>query len=215
MDFYKRLITGPSPYWRILWILPMPTLLAISFTSPIIKIKIFNSHTYLKTGLTVFSIILLFYFLKVPSTLSSSNRTILHWPKYKMDNKNFELSKKVIKTANKENFILAPNSISYIIATFPGHPPLFAVRSDYLDYLSPWIKKEEYILRKDVFEYISGYHRTKISNSLLEQALNSYDIDFILINQNNPWAQEINDLIVKYNYILMEDNYYYVWKKKR
>ena len=143
-------VTGPT-YWRTLWILPLPILMALVLISP--------AHLgRRRLGLGLALALVAAYALWVPSYsgLSLENRVLVRtrptlkvrWPMYKLA---VELDRRV----PRRSYVLAPDEVSMWIPTLHEHVYPLKVRH-YLNLTRFHLGEEDFARRVALVRYVSG-----------------------------------------------------------
>jgi hypothetical protein len=184
-NLLATMLTGSSTYWRVFWLLPLPTIAALFFLVPLITAKFrwrqSTRYCIFYIGLAIFWI-----FLPQKSIFSENNYTQLTFPGLKVPS-----TYKVAKTLN-DHFdgcrpnVLVPESVGAWLPTFQNHPyPLLSRQ------IFSKLYGTEGIRRLNLERYIAGVRRPEEVQELLKDALKSYQIHAVCYPIDNPWIIEI------------------------
>jgi hypothetical protein len=133
----SRRLTGPS-YWRVLWCLPVPLLIALILSAPLRLPPRFRPKLLASVGLVAFCALIPRY-----SVFSPKNRprevhgTVeVGWPRLKVPRdgvpSDYEWARLLNEAAGSEGTVVAPEYVSLWVPTFPHPARPLIVREAYL-----------------------------------------------------------------------------------
>ena len=126
-------VTGSITYWRSLWALPVPTIMALVLTSPL-ALGVSSSRPLTRRALWM--VLLAVFALLVPrySGLSKANRVRLGSPSLKVPHTAYRWAAVVNQSVPPGSHVAVPSKIEPWIVTFHHHAYPLVVRY----YLRPW-----------------------------------------------------------------------------
>ena len=191
-------IIGRSTFWRIIWVLPCPFLLALLLSYPY---QLFKEKGSRKTALlsSIITIIVIITVFSPETTFSGKRYPEINIPAIKAPNAYYH-AEYLCQRNTSDNIILAPEKVSLWIPVIKNHPPAFISRLLYLKIMKPFIGQEEYSFRKTVANYISGIEYSENAKSLLIQAIEKLPIETVMVYQDNEWKDEIDIALKENNY---------------
>jgi hypothetical protein len=163
--FIATIITGRVHYWRVLWLLPLPTMAALLITSTLdIKGNLlfgtsrFFNVTKMQSTLNritkyvtfIVLMILLVVIFRHQSIFLPANLVSFGRPALKV-NPGYMVSKTVVSLVEEKSFVLAPFAVSVWIPTIHHHPFPLVSRDRYATKLGN--EREERML---LTQYVSG-----------------------------------------------------------
>ncbi len=180
--------------WRAFWSLPF----SLAFCAAIILLLTHLTPRFRPTLMLLIIIIILaslshlFSYQMPKHTPIAPPHTLLHWPGIKADQPFFDIAQQTVNKAPANQSALVPQNISTWIPTLRHNPLLVATSASYLEQTKTWIKPDEIKQRVALFHYISGTKRINDAPQQLINALTTYKIGIVVVQQNNPWLDEIN-----------------------
>lgn len=191
-------ITGPTQYWRIFWILPIPILATLVITSPLaasdrswkiffqfISITSYNDRTISLLRLVSFFVVLSIYigvFWNYSTFRSNNIGVSISLPKLKV-RPPYYIAHHISTHVNRGSFVLAPELVSTWIPTFHNRAFPLVSRLSYANFLREE-KKERLLLLayiegerypdQENLDHILVDSLGRISTSLMENIVATY-----------------------------------------
>jgi hypothetical protein len=190
-QFVADHLTGPLTYWRLLWALPLPFLLAIflvGLTQRAMRIR----PTVFATGALVSLGASFVIFFLHSSSLRKANHVTLGAPSLNIPTLNYSVAKELSSIIPEDRTVLAPEGVATWLPTFVVHPKLLATR---LMYLQDAFGPDESKRRVSLVQYLGGESRSANSPSELREALVRYDLTAVIFLQSAPWGAEIKQVL--------------------
>jgi hypothetical protein len=198
----SRYMTGPS-YWRVMWSLPVPILIALILTAPL---QLDRSSLQRKAAAVVAVLAMLVFVALVPdfSALSRSNRVrIGELGKIKAPFKWYTLASMLVHLAPPKSMVVAPQKAALWVHTFHGHPFVTSSRELYVQRIAAELGIEEADRRLFMSEAVSlpgkdielrireteGYRRRhEVDDPVrrFREGLRRYDVRGVCINAKAP-----------------------------
>ncbi|MGH7789281.1 MAG: DUF6077 domain-containing protein [Candidatus Binatia bacterium] len=146
-------VTGPS-YWRSMWAVPLPILMALVLTSPL-----HLAGDWLRPGVrrAAWLVLLAAFACLIPrfNGLSPQNLVSLGWPALKVPHDTYEWAAAVNESVPPRSFVVAPFEVSTWIVTFHQHSYPVLVRR----YLHTWgtrLTREELLERTAMQRFVDA-----------------------------------------------------------
>ncbi len=173
-DFVHRHLTGPS-YWRAMWALPVPVLLALVLTAPV---RIQGPGLRRLAGPALCLALLLGFAAFVPnySTLSPKNRVSLQLPQLKIDSLAWNVARVLSESVPARARVVVPHRIARWLTTFHDHPYPLVVGA-YLNHAESQLAAGELDLRRSMTSLVSGQSQDPATSAEeFERGLAHFDI---------------------------------------
>ena len=154
-DFIARYVTTPPVYWRVTWCFPVLVYLAWSLCAIVARAmeapRIVNLAVWVAAVGAVLAVFCLPY-----NVLRPGNGVHWQFAGRKVPSVELRVAERISKPIAPGARILAPESISSIVAMFEQHAPLVGVREMYLQLLAPAMGDASYQYRKLLLNFASG-----------------------------------------------------------
>jgi hypothetical protein len=207
----SRNMTGPS-YWRALWILPAPILLALMLGAPLQRR---GRRAARIAGAAVAVAATAGFVALVPpySSLSRRNRVFFGWlPKLKVTAVDYEVARQLSRRAPEGSMVVAPQKIALRLIGFHHHPYVTYAREVYLQRIDAEIGHEEAALRMRLSDIVSqpsvdielrireseDYpHRAAAPEAIrtFESGLERLDVRAVCLNRNAPLVAQVREAL--------------------
>ncbi|MBD2540503.1 DUF6077 domain-containing protein [Coleofasciculus sp. FACHB-SPT36] len=188
-------ITSVPTYWRVFWVLPVPALMAIVFTSILF---LGEGKLSPRTRVVAFLSGLLLFASTIPrfSTLSPQNYVQLKLPSLKVDN-GYKIASLLVESVGRGTYVLAPQEVSAWITTFHHHPYPLVSRQHYLYTMRPYLGDGEVSRRIQLANYVDGSERPPNSAALFRSSLVRYQLQGVCFNSSASWGDEIRSVLTQ------------------
>lgn len=165
-------VTSPITYWRCLWAVPVPIVMALVLTSPL-ALGVSSSRPAARHALWL--VLLATFALLVPryGGLSKANRVRLGSPSLKVPHTAYRWAAVVNESVPPGSPVAVPSTIAPWIVTFHHHAYPLTVR----DYLRPWpnvMTNEEILDRIAVRNFLDDPERVDASPEQFRDELDRY-----------------------------------------
>jgi hypothetical protein len=209
-DIMVNYLTSAPVAWRLLWIAPLPHLVAAAFAFPLSSWKRIRWQRMSAVAFTAVTI-LVFGLVPWRTALSPSNvdtgsqsnfaevNRFLTLGDYGMPRvkapPNAMLVEKVVRHITETSeAVLAPREIDIWLTVLRRHPRVVATKNAYLQMLTPYIGTSEAERRMRLLDYVSGVARTTDSPRRLASAIDELRIGTIIAATAVPWWNEIDSV---------------------
>jgi hypothetical protein len=210
-ELVSRHVTGPS-YWRALWSLPVPILMALLLTVPLQLDRSRNARIggWLAAALAVGALVA---FVPPYSALSTKNRVYYgRFPQLKVPGVSYEVARQLSLRAPRGSMVVAPQKIALRVISFHDHPYVSYAREAYLQRIEAELGPEEAQLRMLLSEVVSypmmdievrirtteDFERRSQTPDVLRvfrRGLERLDVRGVCLNQHAPLAPEVRALL--------------------
>ncbi len=185
-------VTGIKIYWRTLWILPFPALVATVLLVPLSCSRIRWPY-WLRV---VVFVLLLVFVSRVPgqNIFSSNNRALqIGVPSLKVSPDRAVaavIAKLPASSSGDRRIVVGPDSVTLWLPTFPHHPfPLLARQ------LYSYTLGSDAQQRFELKRYVSGHQYFANGSGNLERGIRSYSISCICLPKSNPWGDQVREVL--------------------
>jgi len=197
-------------YWRVLWAVPLPTMLAILFTRLIVACvdRYWSQHrrAALATVLLVVTVT-----TSQRTTLGRANGTSVRFPGPKVPLEEYTVAETVNKITPWHTTVLAPEQVASWLPSMRGHPPLVVVRPLYTLQLSDYLGRDEAQRRLALHSYLTGAWHGKDATELLSFALDDLHIGTVVVSRNLAWHGEVESVLIAKSFRSISIADYEVW----
>ncbi|HAX77067.1 MAG TPA: hypothetical protein DCY88_14830 [Cyanobacteria bacterium UBA11372] len=229
-EFWAVNLTGVPTFRRLWWAIPRHIFVALILGFPLLypafekyRQKAFATFC----GLLTTAIIILAA-NAAPNQYSPRidyNRSLSYkWPpQAKLPTERLEVIAKIIATIPPRSYLLAPASpvgkevdgeeLARWSIVYRNHPYPIVVTEPYLDILVKFFGEKEVARRKELSQYISGVHRTEVSAQILRQSIGELNINAVVLPLENPWKQEIRQVLLSLELKAENIGKYQIWKR--
>jgi MFS family permease len=184
-------VTGPS-YWRALWALPVPILIALVIAAPL---QWERAGAPRPQALAAAAALALLFAVVVPQSygFSAENHARLGWPGLRVPAHAFAWAERINALAPGER-VVAPRSISIWIPTLP-HPAFpLAVRS-YLSPLRELIGETAYRDRNVMTQLAGGSRTHPEAEAIFARGLELYDVAAVCLRNGSGPAPALRAIL--------------------
>ncbi len=183
-----------ATYWRVLWIIPVPAMVAMFLTS---GQSFLGSKATLaeRTGVFAAALVVFFVALSGRSVLSDANGTEVKTPGLKVDER-YAVAKRLCEIANEPEQIIAPEGVAGWVTTFHHHPFPLAARIRYLRAYGAYVTREEMLERYYLQGYVSGERRPEPSDLFFRNCLQEYSqLKAVCLANDIEWLPEAEEIL--------------------
>jgi len=195
-------VTSPFVYWRVLWILPFPTMVALVVMSPLVWRR-WNTPLFLRRSAFA-GLLLAAAALGGGSIYSAQNNgTRIAWPSLKVA-RHYDVAATWVQLLERQTgdppVIVGPIAVTVWIPTFRHHPlPLMARGKFYFHTFA-----DDGSRRLQLKRYVSGGVRPNNGPELLRAEIEAFDIGSVCLRRSVPWADEIRGVLMAESFTLQE-----------
>lgn len=191
-EWVRANLTGPS-YWRSMWAMPIPILMALVLTAALH----WGARGWRRAAGRLGCLVSLAAFaLAVPrfSALSESNHGVwaemrIAWPELKVPQNSYRWAAAINASAGPGARVLAPPDVSPWIPTFHHHAYAVMVRSAYLEFQSRHLESGEPELRHAMARYVDGKSTRSFTTARFRSGLDRFDLKAVCL-RNSTLAPE-------------------------
>ncbi|MEE8474926.1 MAG: DUF6077 domain-containing protein [Myxococcota bacterium] len=191
-EWVKANLTGPS-YWRSMWAMPVPILMAMVLTAPLQA----GGRGWRRVASRLGCLVALAVFAgAIPrfSALSELNRGVwaemhIGWPRLKVPQDSYRWAAAINSSAGAGAQVLAPPEVSTWIPTFHNHAFAVMVRSAYLGFQSRHLESGEPELRQAMTHFVAGTPVSGFSMIQFRAGLDRFDVKAVCL-RNSELATE-------------------------
>jgi hypothetical protein len=206
-----RYITGQAVYWRVFWLLPLPTMAGLTLLAPLtFKLLIpplrsykgvtaahestpdssqEGNNSFLRYGLYFLLLVLLLGVVSERNIFSKANRVRLGVPGLKVTPE-YQIAKAINDAIADRPNVLAPEPVSLWLPTMHHHPYPLVSRFRYAN----WLRNQRQE-RVTLTRYMMGIERPDNAPSFLQEGIQRYQIAAVCIPLSNPWVEEIRSIL--------------------
>jgi hypothetical protein len=210
-------LTSAATYWRVLWVLPLPTLLAVVLVLPMERPG--DRAPGLRAWAAVaFASLLVFGGLALAdprsAVLSAKNSVRLDWPGWKVPPKEFAVARIVVEASGPDQVVLAPQAVAPWIPTLAGYPAVLVVRIPYLPVLAPVLQERELQQRVRLMRLVSGRNLPPAAIDTLRDTIARDDLRVVALATRALRWPELTALLGETGFQkIHQDADYQVWKR--
>jgi hypothetical protein len=224
----SRHMTGPS-YWRSMWSLPIPILMALMLTSPL-QFERTPLRRKLASVATALAIVVFVAFVPEFSALSRGNGVRFGEPgELKVPGGWYRLAAGLARSVPEGSMVVGPPKVALWVPSFHHHPFVTYSRKAYLHRIGAKLGTEEVDQRMFMSEAVSlpsgdvelhirkteGFkrrHRQTDPAARFREGLRRYDVRGVCINDQAPLYQEIREVLQAERFEFKWENYeYQIW----
>jgi len=213
-SFVAAHLTSAPTYWRILWLLPVPVMIAVVLTAPIERglspkpaAAIVSAAAILLFGASV---------VFTPKALapSAANQVRVGAPGWKVPASEFDAARAIAEAGSATDRVLAPKLVAPWVPTFAGHPTPLVVRSEYLPVLHAVLGPDELARRMHLMRLVSGNPRSARAVDMLRAVILEDGLAIVcLANAAKRWP-DITRVLAETGFQKIHTNAdYEVWKR--
>lgn len=198
-------ITTAPVYWRVTWCFPILAYLAWGICEAGAQLRRTPAHLLLSA-----TTVALLAWSSAFGVLRSSNGLLWEFAGFKIPPWDYKVAERVMKQAGNNARVLAPESVSSVIARFENHPRLVVVRDIYLPMLRPSIGDADFAARMKLQNFIDGSFQ-KQDVKAISVALKDLDVETVVTTTGKASA---NQLLVSDGYTLTDTTALYdIWRR--
>ena len=206
-------LTSAPAYWRVLWLLPMPLLVAVIVTAPIVwRPSGLGRAACAVAALAVFGLGV--GVAPRAFVLSPANVVRFGTPGWKVPASAFDAARAIAAAAGPDERVLAPRLVAPWIPTFHHHPAPLVVRIEYLPVLYEKLGATELERRVNLMRLVSGGKRPPRAEALLRSATHDDRLAVVcLANAARRWDDIVAVLRDAGFQIIHRNTEYVVWAR--
>ncbi|MEE2673859.1 MAG: DUF6077 domain-containing protein [Myxococcota bacterium] len=170
-SFIAAHLTSAPTYWRILWLLPIPTMIAIVLTAPIERGLSAKPAAAIVTAAAILLFGASVVFTPKALAPSAANQVRIAAPGWKVPPSEFDAARTIAEAGSAADWALAPRLVAPWVPIFPDYPALLVVRVEYLPVLHTALGPEELTRRMRLMRLVSGDPRAAYAVEMLRTAI--------------------------------------------
>lgn len=213
-SFVAAHLTSAPTYWRVLWLLPIPTLVAVVLTAPIEGGRAPRAATAIVAVLAI--VLFGASTLLTPKALapSAANHVRLAAPGWKVPPKELAAVLAIQAASETTDRVLAPKLVAPWLPAFHGHPTPLVVRSEYLPVLHDALGPDELARRMRLLRLVSGDRRPPRALELLRAAILEDGLAIVCLAKPARRWPDVTGLLEETGFQRIHaDADYEVWKR--
>jgi len=223
----SRHVTGPS-YWRSLWSLPLPILMALMLTAPLQfdRTSLQRKRAAIATALALIAFVA---FVPEMRALSPGNGVRFGGLPLKVPRGKYELARQLSGRVPAGSTVVAPQGIAMWVTSFHHHPFVTYARAAYLRRIKEKWGTEEADRRTLMSEVVSlpmtdierrirlgedfrRRHRSSDPLDAFREGLHRYDVRGVCVNKRAPLYRQIRATLQAQGFALEWRQYgYQIW----
>lgn len=213
-SFVAAHLTSAPTYWRILWLLPVPAMIAVVLTAPIER----GLPPKSAAAIVIAATILLFgasvAFTPKALAPSAANLVRVAAPGWKVPPSEFDAARAIAEASSPTDRVLAPKLVAPWVPTFSGHPTPLVVRIEYLPVLYAALGPEELARRMHLMRLVSGDRHSSRAEAMLRAVILEDGLAIVcLANAAKRWPN-VTRILVETGFQKIHANAdYEVWKR--
>lgn len=216
-DWIAAQLTSAVTYWRVLWLLPMPLLVAVALTAPLERSG--PSPDRRAKLATSIGCLLVFggWLLASPRalTVSPANGVHLGAPGWKVPASEFEIARVIADAAGPGEPVLAPQRVAPWIPTLHHHPDPLVVRVEYLPVLYDILGPVELQRRMTLMRLVSGRRADPRAVPMLRSALMEDGLRVVALAKAAIRGPQLPALLRETGFQKIHENAdYEVWRRE-
>jgi hypothetical protein len=173
-------VTHPITFWRVLWVLPIPILVAVAATIPIEMWLHPGASTRARAVVTLALTGIILASVSPTHTLSPQNGVRLGRPTWKVPLRDFSAADRLARQVTPGTTVIAPFTVAPWVVTMHSHPQPLVVRRGYLGFSFPGDSGAEERKRRTVLaRFVSGLGAPGKVENALGAAIGDYSIEGI------------------------------------
>ncbi len=184
-DLVSGNLTGAS-FWRTLWVLPIPLLLALVLTAPL-RVPLPRGRPRLAWLRPVaFVAVCAAFAVVVPerSSLGRGNGVALGWPRLKVPEEPYRWARLLTERAGRGSVVAAPVDVTPWLATFHDRVYPVMVRPFYLSTYIEALGEVDVQLRILTVDYVGGISENPDASLLFPIGLERLDVEAVLLRRS-------------------------------
>lgn len=203
--FISYSVTTAPVYWRVTWCLPVLSYLAWGICAAGEQVR--RAPVHLLLGVAIATLLA---WSSTFGVLRSSNGVLWQFAGPKIPPWDYAVAERVAKQVGSHARVLAPESVSSVIARFEDHPRLVLVRDLYLHLLRSSIGEASFAPRMQLQNFVDGSFQ-KQDVKAISAALKDLDVETVVTTSGeNP----VNHLLASNGYALTDTMApYVIWRR--
>ncbi len=186
--FLAKNLTGTRIYWRVFWLLPLPTMAGLVLLTPLASEKL-RLSVWKRYVLYFLFLFVLWVVLPERHIFAKTNRTRIGVPGLKVTDE-YQIAKVIHDSLASRPNVIVPNSVSIWLTTMHKYPyPLLA------RVIAAPTYADEGQRRLVLKLYIMGRKRSDNAPRFFHDGLQQYQIASVCFPLSNPWAEEIRRVL--------------------
>ena len=185
-------VTGGITYWRVLWVLPVPLLLALVLAAPASLLA--DRAPRLGRGLAAVLAAACLALLPQRHVLDPANRIMVAPLAMKAYAASWWNATALVLNVPRGAHVLASRGVATSLPMIHNHPWPLVVRRTYVEALAPRLGEREVEERLRLYDYVSGVGE-RSERELLERALRRYPLAGVSLLARGPHAAEIRAVL--------------------
>jgi hypothetical protein len=207
--FVATHLTSVPAYYRVLWLLPIPAMLAIVLCSPL---SVLRAPVAVRVSGALGLVAAFVAFAPTLYTFSPSNFARLDPLGLKVPEAEYQAARELAARVPPRSRVLAPEPVALWVVTLPRHPYPLLVRELYLRVLSRHLTPEERRLRSSLARYVDGRAHSGLGAELLARAIDRYELAGVCLKRAGLSADAIRRVLASHGFTLdYQDQRYEIW----
>ena len=203
-----RNLVGPS-YWRTLWALPLPILMAFVLAAPFAS-RTLRSKRAVAPLMSLGLVACLLLLVSPAHGLSRGNRVYLKSPELKVWRPTYDWAEALVKSVPAGAPVVLPDDIGQWVPTFHNHPYPLEVRQ-YLYVNRKHLTEKDYHVRRVMTRYVDGTASVPEAEQIFKWGLRDYGIEGVIL-ANSPKIEEAKRVLRASGFALVRrDNKREMW----
>lgn len=204
-------LTAFPTYYRVLWLIPVPALLAVILASPL-ELGRGRLPAPIASGAAAALTAAFLLFAPELYALSAENHVRVEPFALNVPPAELRAARAVVDHVPEGRHVLAPEAVGLWIVTLQRHPYPLAPRAHYLNIMREHFDPQERQLRLALTQYVAGLWRSANAPLLLAQSLQRFDLAGVMWASGVPWSAEIRRVLAGGGFrIAYEDGRYELW----
>ncbi len=196
--FLAKNLTGVRTYWRVFWLLPLPTMVGLILLFPLSTQKF---HLSVSKRYVIYCLLLFTLWIVFPERhiFSNANYTRIDVPGLKVPPE-YQIARLINEVIVHRPNVLAPESVTAWLTTMHKHPyPLLSRQKNAHPYA------DEGQRRLALKLYITGSKRPTNTRQFFQKGLQHYQVAGVCFPLSNPWAEEIRSVLRESGFRELQD----------
>jgi hypothetical protein len=183
-----RQLTSITTYWRVFWLLPLPVIAGLAVSTPLAARTFPGGRRGSCVAFT--AVLAAVAAIWGPNHVySADNRTAIRWPSLKVEAE-YGVARTLQEGIGPGAAVIAPQELSRWLPMLHNHPrPLLALRRH------ARLHGDEGFRRLRLKDHVAGLHRLPGGVEELVREIRHYAADAVCLPDNNPWADEVRDVL--------------------
>jgi len=213
-SFIAAHLTSAPTYWRVLWLLPVPVLIAVVLAAPIER----SGPAKPAVALSAAAALLLFATAVAlrPEALapSAANQVRIAAPGWKLPPSELETARWIVEATTTTDRVLAPKHVAPWLPTFHEHPTPLVVRREYLPVLHEALGPEELSRRMHLLGLVSGSRTSPHAAEMLRATIVEDGLAIVCLADAARRRPDLRQVLRETGFQVIRANAdYEVWKR--